>query len=357
MKIRFYQETDRQAWDEYVLRHPHGTFFHVTGWKRVVEKSFGHRSFYLVAEKGENNSAVKHVSGSDTNGSILGVFPLFTIKSFVFGRSMISLPFAPYGGILADNQEVEKSLYLEALALTKKENLDYLEVRNGNNSLPDLSEKDLYYTFKKEILTTEDENLKAIPRKSRRMVRLGIKNDLESSWGDEELLNEFYNLFAFSYHDFGTPVFSKSYLKRLLKEFGEYCRILIIKKDGHPLSGVLSFFFKDEVIPYYFGAYPASREYAANDFLYWKLMVTAMERGCTSFDFGRSKKDTGPFRFKKHWGFEPKPLPYQFYLNKISELPNISPANPKYRQRIELWKKMPLWTTKLIGPRIVKYIP
>ena len=357
MKIRFYHETDRQAWDEYVLRHPHGTFFHLSGWKRVVEKSFGHRSFYLVAEQGERHSPEEHVSGSDTNGSIIGVFPLFTIKSLVFGGSMVSLPFASYGGILAESQEIEKALYQKAVELTEKKSLDYLEIRNGNNSLPDLPKKDLYYNFKKEILPTEEENLKGIPRKSRRMVRVGMANGLDSELGRKELLDEFYDLFAFSYRGFGTPVFAKSYLRNILSEFDESSSILIIYKNGKPLSGVLSFFFNDEAIPYYSGASPASREYAANDYLYWRLMTIAMERGCKSFDFGRSKKDTGPFHFKKHWGFEPRPLPYQYYLNKLREIPNISPNNPKYQKRIEMWKKLPLWVTKIVGPRIVRYIP
>jgi len=357
MRIRFYQESDQKAWDEFVKRHAQGTFFHLSGWKRVVEDSFGHLSSYLLAEKEESQTAERQIGGPDARESIVGVFPLFSIKNFLFGRSMVSVPFATYGGILADNYEIQRALYHEAVKLTRKQNLDYLEIRNENNPLPDLPIKDLYFTFKKEIFPSEEENLKAIPRKTRRMVRLGMAKGLESVWGGEELLEVFYGLFSFSYRGFGTPVFSKNYLRNLLREFHESCKILIIYKDGFPLSGVLSFFFRNEVIPYYSGAYPASREYAANDFLYWTLMCIAVERDCRWFDFGRSKKDTGPFHFKKHWGFTHKPLSYQYYLHKINELPDISPANPRYNRRIELWKKLPLWLTKLVGPHIVKYIP
>ena len=111
------------------------------------------------------------------------------------------------------------------------------------------------------------------------------------------------------------------------------------------------------MIPYYSGGYPESRKYAANDYLYWVLMSDAAEKGYKIFDFGRSKKNTGPFHFKRHWGFEPKQLQYQYYLNKIDEIPNISPANPRYKWGIELWKRLPLWATKILGPLIVKYIP
>jgi FemAB-related protein (PEP-CTERM system-associated) len=269
---------------------------------------------------------------------------------------MVSLPFATYGGILADNENVNQALYEQGIALTRQMALDYLEIRNQDDLLDGLPVKDLYYAFKKEISSANDENLKAIPRKTRRMVRKGMKNNLNARFGGSELVDQFYQLFAHSYRSLGTPVFPKLWLKSILKQFGCDSSILIIYKDGKPLSGVLSFYFKDQVIPYYSGAYPDSYKYAANDYLYWSLMRDAADKGCRIFDFGRSKKHTGPYNFKRHWGFDPCPLPYQYYLNNIKQLPNISPANPKYNKAIEVWKKLPLRVTKVIGPRIVKYI-
>jgi FemAB-related protein (PEP-CTERM system-associated) len=368
MQIRLYKPSDRSAWDNYVAKHADGTFFHLSGWKEVVEKSFGHKAYYLMAiQRPDSNiqytassiqyseSSIQHPASSIQK--IVGLFPLFSIKSILFGRSMISLPFATYGGILADSDEVEDALYKEGVALTTAMALDYLEIRSETHHLSDLPVKDLYCGFKRELSADNAENLQAVPRKTRRMVRKGISNDLKATFGTRELLDQFYGLFAFSYHGFGTPVFSKGYLRKTLEEFQNDCSILIVSKNGRPLAGVLSFYFEDHVIPYYSGAYPDSRKYAANDYLYWALMSDAVDRGFRVFDFGRSKKDTGPFHFKRHWGFEPRSLPYQYYLNNIKELPNISPANPKYKKRIELWKKLPFWATKLIGPRIVKYIP
>jgi len=119
---------------------------------------------------------------------------------------------------------------------------------------------------------------------------------------------------------------------------------------------VLSFYFKDQVIPYYAGSDFEFRRLAPNDFMYWKLMEKACLDGYKWFDFGRSKVDTGSFSFKKHWGFEPQPLAYQYILHKLKELPNISPANPKYQKKIEMWKKMPFGLTKMVGPFIAKYL-
>lgn len=342
MNVRLFNESDCNSWDDYVVNHPAGTFFHLTGWKDVVEKSFGHRACYLIAEDA---------------GRISGVFPLFSVKSILFGRSMVSIPFATYGGIVADSEEVAQGLYDEAVKVTQRKKLDYLEMRSESATFGELPTKDLYYVFKKEIFADNDKNLEAIPRKTRRMVRVGMKNELEARFGGIELLDRFYDLFAFNYRRLGTPVFSKKYLRNLLDAFGEKSSILIISRDSQPLTGVLSFYYKDQVIPYYSGAYPEAQDHAANDYLYWALMSDSVEKGYRVFDFGRSKKDTGPYNFKRHWGFEPKPLEYQYFLDRIKELPNISPSNPKYQRRIEMWKKLPLWATKIIGPRIVKYIP
>ena len=129
MRIRIYRNSDRPAWDDYVKAHPKGTFFHLIGWKEVIEKSFGLTSCYLVAESTQ----------------IVGLFPLFRVKSLLFGRPMVSTAFAPYGGILADDRSIETALYDEAVNLKKKMNLDYLEIRNENDSYDVLSVKDLYY--------------------------------------------------------------------------------------------------------------------------------------------------------------------------------------------------------------------
>ncbi len=345
MNIREYRDSDAGAWDGYATGHPRGTFAHLTGWKRVFEKAFGHRSFYLLAES------------TESPGRIVGLFPLFSVRSVLFGRSMVSMPFLTYGGILADDDAVRESLYQTARKITDGEKLDYLEIRNEAEPLEGLPVKDLYYGFKREISFDNDENLKAIPRKSRRMVRQGMKKGLQARFGGVDLLDPFYDLFAFNYRRLGTPVFSKRYLRIVLEEFDGASSILLVEKDGRFLSGVLSFYFGNQVIPYYSGAFPEAREWAANDFLYWALMSDAASRGCRVFDFGRSKKDTGPYRFKRHWGFEPRPLCYQYDLCRIEEIPDLSPANPRYHKKIELWKRLPLWATRILGPPLVKYIP
>jgi len=337
-----YPEMDQ--WDAFVEACDEATFFHLSGWKRVIEKSFGHNTHYLYVEK---------------DNKIQAILPLGHIKSLLFGSALISLPFCVYGGIAAENDEARVALEEAAYALAKQLGVDHLELRNQqlhNHSTGsqkrDWKTKDLYATFKKEIDPDPEKNLLAIPRKQRAMVRKGIKADLKTEIDDTH--DRLYNVYSESVHNLGTPVFPKNYFKELKAEFGDACEILIVTKQDTVVSGVMSFYFRNEVLPYYGGGNNLARKYNSNDFMYWKLMSQACEKGIQIYDFGRSKKGTGSYSFKKNWGFEPKPLHYEYRLVKAKELPDINPLNPKYQLFIKLWKRMPLSVSRLIGPMIAK---
>ena len=332
---------DKDKWDTYVRNHPEGSPFHLFAWHDAVVKSFGHHSYYYLALE---------------NDIIIGILPLFQLKSFLFGNIISSVPFGAYGGILADSDESFMLLLEKAKDLTRDCGADYLELKFFDSKECGLHETGLHYAFIKELSSEHDENMKAIPRKQRAMVRKGMKSGLTSHEGNQHL-DDFYSVFARNVHQLGTPVYPKKWFQALLDEFGPDADLMIIKHENKTISGVLSLFYGNTVLPYYAGSLIEYREYAPNDFQYWELMRRAVDRGCSYFDFGRSKLDSGHFSFKKHWGFEPQPLHYRFYLHKLSSLPEINPRNPKYKRKIDAWKKLPHSITKILGPQIVKYIP
>lgn len=335
MTVRAYKAEDKTAWDGYVQNHPDSTIFHLTAWKEVIEESFGHKSFYLVAD----------------TGTIAGILPLFEIKSFLFGHYLVSNPFAELGGVIADTLEIQDALIKKAIKIAEERNCEYLELRN-RTQYPGLVTKSLYFNFRRKISSDHGENLKAIPRKSRAMVRKAIKAKLVSEMGDH-LFPEFYSILAASFHRLGTPIFSRQYLANLLAKKELKTLLLIVRNpEGKTGAGVMSFFFKDQVVPYYAGSDFTLRSLGPNDFIYWELMKYGAEQGYRIFDYGRSKLGTGSFSFKKNWGFKPELLAYQYHLVKGEDLPNLSPANLKYRKKIELWQKMPHGLTTLIGPFI-----
>lgn len=335
--VRPLRDADLGRWDAYVSTHPDATFFHRAGWKRVIEAAFGHRTHFLLAERA---------------GAIVGVLPLAEIKSRLFGHGLGSLPFCAYGGIVADDAQASRALDEAAQALAIELRVGALEYRNQTARHADWPTKDLYVTFKKAIEPEVEANMNAIPRKQRAMVRKGIKAGLvgEIDAGVER----FFHAYASSVHRLGTPVFSKKYFRLLKEEFGDDCEVLTIVREGQLIASVLSFYFRDEVLPYYGGGVEAARAVAGNDFMYWELMRRACERGLGGFDFGRSKRGTGAFDFKKNWGFEPTPLHYEYFLVRDTGVPEINPLNPKYRLFIQAWKKMPLALANAIGPHIVR---
>src|SRR4030043_343546 len=269
--IRFYQDLDKERWDSYILNHPNGTFFHLIGWKTVVEKTFHHKSHYLIAESnGNSTNAINSTNPKNSNNPsnsinpsnpinstnpIVGILPLFSVKSFLFCKSLVSLPFAAYGGILADNQQVASQLFDKAKEITCSDGLDYLELRNKDGMIDHLPLKELYVFFRRRIFEDLESNMNAILRKSRRMIRVGEKAGLTHKFGGEELLPEFYDIFARSYHRLGSPVFSIKIFKNLLEELKEQTNILLIRsREGKPISSVLTFFYKDQVLPYFAGS-------------------------------------------------------------------------------------------------------
>ncbi|BAL25904.1 FemAB family XrtA/PEP-CTERM system-associated protein [Azoarcus sp. KH32C] len=328
---------DRARWDAFVRACPEATFFHLSAWEGIVREVFRHRTFFLFAERA---------------GEIIGVLPLAEVRSRLFGHALTSLPFCVYGGI-AGFAEAVAPLEAEAEAIARRLGVQHLELRNVMARHADWPRQDLYVTFRKPIHADDDANMREIPRKQRAMVRKGIANGLASEIdGDVE---RFFALYADNVHRHGTPALPKAFFARLLKEFGPDCEVLTVTDSaGRPLSSVLSFYFRDEVLPYYAGDAEAARELAANDFKYWELMRRAAARGYRLFDFGRSKVGTGSFSFKKNWGFVPQPLSYEYRLYKRDEVPQNNPLNPKYRAFIALWRRLPRPVANALGPHIVR---
>ncbi|OIR07123.1 FemAB family protein [mine drainage metagenome] len=338
LAIKQLTAVDLARWDRFVAACPEATFFHHAGWKEIIEQVFHHRACFLYAERG---------------GEICGVLPLAQVNSWLFGNSLASLPFCVYGGVVATDVEVQGALEAEAERLAQKCGADFLEFRNRAQKHADWPQQDLYVTFRKEIMSVAEDNMLAIPRKQRAMVRKGIKAGLKSEIDTD--VERFFVLYADNAHRHGTPALPKRYFERLKAVFTADCEVMIVvDAQGQAVSGVMSFYFRDEVLPYYAGDLLAARELAGNDFKYWELMRRAGVRGLKVFDYGRSKRGTGSFDFKRNWGFEPRPLHYEYRLYRGDQIPQNNPNNPKFRLFIEAWRCLPKGVVNWLGPFIVR---
>ena len=333
--------TETVDWDAFVRSTPGGSPFHLTAWKRAVESTFGHRAHYLMATRG---------------GGLEGVLPLFEVRGLFGGRGLVSVPYGVYGGICAPSEPARASLLGAARSLAERTGAGYVELRHRPGQEIDLPTKSLYVTFSRPISASEEANLNAIPRKQRRMTRQGAKHGLRAEIGGDHL-DAFWNVYARSVRALGSPVFPRRLFRAIAQEFGKECELLTVWKGEQMVSGVLSLLYEEQVLPYYGGALPSALAYSVNDFMYWELMCHAARSGSRTFDFGRSREGTGAYHFKRHWGFEPVPLPYQYILGEGSRIPDVSPSNGRLAWAVRAWKRLPVPMTKIVGPRLTRYLP
>lgn len=339
MNVRGISKEDRPAWNEFVESHPDATFFHYAEWQDVFEGNLGHECVFLVCEDA---------------GAIQGVLPLTYVSSRLFGRALVSMPFLVYGGVAANSGEAEQTLIQTACEIASARKVDHLELRHMRAVCSDWFTKSSHVTFRKTLSESADENLLAIPRKQRAMVRKGIKAGLRAEIDDH--VGRLYPILLECKRNLGTPFFSKSYLQSIVDAFGSKAEITTVLKDNDVVAGVMSFRFRDEILPFYGGGGMAARDLYANDFMYWAVMQKACEDGIKIFDYGRSQIGSGPYRFKKHWGFEPQPLYYECKSLNGSEISTPSPNDSRYARAINIWKKLPLPVAGVIGPHLARVL-
>ena len=335
MNIRIATPADDEAITAYVTAHPHATVFHRLEWGRAVAKGCGQVAHVLVA----------------ADDVITGILPLTEIHSPLFGRALAASGFAVGGGILCDDERTGELLAAESLTMAARLSCPGVELRGGY--LPEGWERDgaTYLGFVRELAADDEAELLAIPRKQRAEVRKALGFGLTVDRGDRDA---HYHVYATSVRNLGTPVFPKSLFGQVLDAFGSDADILTVRKEGEPLASVLSLYHRGVVMPYWGGGTAAARTWRANDMMYFALMRDAHKRGCTAFDFGRSKAGTGAAAFKHNWGFEAQPLVYASKTLDDRPKRTINPLDPKFSLQVKIWSKLPLSIANRLGPMIVR---
>jgi len=290
----------------------------------------------------------------DAEGTLVGVLPLTEMRSPLFGRALVSTGFGVGGGILAHSESAIASLGSAAWDLAGELRCPTLDLRGGPAAGKEwIVDDTTYLGFARPLAGDDEAELVAIPRKQRAEVRKALASDLDLKIGTgPDDVRDHFRVYAESVRNLGTPVFPRALFQAVIDVFGDAADILTILSDGRPVASVLSLYFNGTVYPYWGGGTHAARALRANDAMYFALMSHARARGCTRFDFGRSKAGTGAAAFKKNWGFEPTQLVYH-RRTAAGEAPrDINPLSPRYRLKVAAWKRLPLWAANQVGPMI-----
>ena len=342
MEITELKKEEEKAWYEYVYKSNSSFFYHQIGWRNVVEKTYKHKPIYLVAKEEDE---------------IKGVLPLFLMKSMFFGKKLVSVPFAPYGGACADNETVEKALIEEAKRITEKCSADYLELRDIiKKESSKLVEKSSQVTSILELESDSNIIWNKMKRDKRRGIKKAKEANLEIIWGQEGS-KEFYAIHAQTMWYLGSPVHSLKFFGNIIQEFPDNTDIITVKYKDEAIASIFLIFFKKRAISGWSGSLKEYSRFYPNNLAYWEVLKYCCEKGYKFFDFGRSIPDSGIHEFKKSFGAETKHLHYQFYLKKAKDVPNITSTNPKRQKFAKAWSKLPLRLTTTVGPLIRRGIP
>ena len=385
-------QSHNSAWDNYVHKHPHATVYHLSGWKNVIKKSYGHKTYYLMAIKNNsklvssqadkaqtrNSNKVKSSNLHDGSSalSISGVLPLVHLKHFIFGNHLISIPFFDLGGILADNEEIEKALLEEAIELGQKLKVDNIELRQTDPLLwfesdygHVLTRNTLHATRNVSFVTkshkvrmllelpeSSEILMKSFKSKLRSQVKRPMKDGLASKIGGLELLDKFYSIFLTNMRDLGSPVHSKKLIYNVLKEFPEKAKIVAVYKGEEHLAASIIVGFKDTLENPWASSLRQFSSLNPNMLLYWTMLEYACDNGFKFFDFGRSSPGEGTLKFKEQWGSRPRPLHWHYITLNGTTISEGTDEKSKFDKAIQYWQKLPVPVTKVVGPMIRKHI-
>jgi FemAB-related protein (PEP-CTERM system-associated) len=312
-------------------------------WLDAVCAGLRHRRYVIEARRSDR---------------VVGLLPLAYVKSLLFGRFLVSLPYTSSAGVIAEDEEAAGALVDRAVQLADALHVRHLELRHeAEFPHPALQGKLTTKVHMRLALPSSAEELwKGFDPKVRNQVRKGEKSELSVHWDGPQLLGEFCAVFSRNMRDLGTPVFGRKLFSSILGQFGRQAELCVVRRQGQPIAAALLVHGNGMTeVP----SASSLREYNgtnANMLMYWRLLQRAVERGQKVFDFGRSSRDGSTFRFKKQWGAEPEPAVWQYYVpnGTVSE---ARIESGKYERLIAMWRRLPLWMTRLIGPSIVRGIP
>ena len=320
--------------EAFLAAQPAATPFHRPAWSRAVEQGTGQRARYLVAERAD--------------GSIAGVLPLSEMRSMLFGKALVSTGFGVDGGILGAAVE---PLASAAWSLAERLGIPGVELRGGPVPAGWATDETTYVGFVGTLASDDAARLAAIPRKQRAEVRRSLDIGLDVVTGDTPaLLAEHHRVYAESVRNLGTPVFPAALFRAVAGAMD--ADVLTVRHRGRAVASVLSLYDDGTVYPYWGGGTAAARALRANDRMYFALMAHARGRGCTRFDFGRSKAGTGAAAFKKNWGFAPEPRRYA--SRSAGPVRKVNPLNPRYAAMVAAWRRLPLPVANVLGPWIAR---
>jgi FemAB-related protein (PEP-CTERM system-associated) len=347
VKVRPHLPADDAAWDAYVQAHTRYTTYHGRAFHDAIAEAFGKPSHGLIAE--------------DESGRIVGVLPLVRQKSLLFGDRLVSLPYANHGGPLSDSGEVADALFRAAPELGDELGCNRVEVRDHEDHDIDWPAGTDKVLMTLELPGTPEELGKAIGAKLRSQCRRALKEGATVAHGGTDLIPEFYQVFAVNMRDLGTPVYPRRWFEVLARHLGESMRLLVVRLEGRPVAGCVLLRWNDTMEIPWAASLREYNRYSVNMLLYREALDLAIESGCREFDFGRSTRGAGTWKFKQQWGAVERQIWWRVRPRGGVRVPAQGPVPATSGGKRELlqkaWARLPVPLANRIGPMISAELP
>jgi serine/alanine adding enzyme len=332
----------REPWDAYVDSAAPESLYHKWVWREVIEETFGHQPYYLTAVE---------------DGAIRGILPLVSIRSRLFGNSLISIPFFSHGGVVADTEQARDSLLAGAAALGRELGVRHIELRQGDQSPISWKHSSTKVSMEIQLPPTADEYWKRLSSGMRNKIRQGQKHNLRAHWGGLDAVPIFYQIFAANMRNLGTPVYSRHFFETQMRHLPDRIRILSLWDGEAPVAAsFLTAHNRTLELPWS-ASLPDSRKKYSQVLMYWEFIQKAIKEKFQKIDLGRCTRGGGTFDFKRHWNPVERPLHWYYWLGGGASLPQLRPDSPKFRFATKVWKRLPLVVANGLGPRLVRSIP
>jgi serine/alanine adding enzyme len=333
---------DQAEWDRYVESRPDAHNYHRWRWRNVIQETYGHAPFYL---------------GASENGKLQGILPLFSIRSRLFGNSLVSVPFFSYGGVLADSPETESALMGAAAELGEELAARHIELRQGRTLHGSWQSSSSKVTMGMALPPTPEALWSRFSTGHRNKIRKGQKSGFRIEWGGAEAVGDFYGVFAANMRNLGTPVYPKRWFENMCRHSAGEIRFLTLWDGNRVTAAALLSAYRETLELPWSASLPDTRKQYSHYLMYWTFLEWAIANGFGWMDLGRCTRGSGTYEFKRHWICEERPLEWYYWLAPGHSVPQLRPENQRYRMAVQLWKRLPLAIANQLGPRIVRALP
>ncbi|HCK66968.1 MAG TPA: hypothetical protein DHW49_11950 [Anaerolineae bacterium] len=312
-------------------------------WMNFVHEMYGHKIHRFIAE---------------ANNQIVGALSLAEIKHPVFGHYLATAPFGNYGGFAFENESARDELLKSAKQLAAEIEAEYVSIRfdQAASAPPDnWIQHPVYQTYLIDLTPNPDELLKKFSSDHRNHIRKSLKKGFQIRFGHLDLLDDAYEAIAKSMHELGSPYHAKTYLRKMAEYLGDTLEFAVTYDARGKITGAGVFIYQDKTIfNLHANILHFARSTYAGEFLYWSVIEHAINKGLSTFDLGRSLIGSGNDIFKSKWAPQKKLLSYWYWLAKGNEVPSLNQKSPKFQLAIAVWKRLPSFVIRLIGPYLIR---